>query len=94
MATTMSVSLGLVSVPVLVSPATEDHRVRLHEVHRRDGGRIRHRRVCDLDGQEVDYPDVARAVKMPDGTMAGRCRAGAAAAADNARDRGAGVRRS
>jgi len=70
MATTMSVSFGLVSVPVLVSPATENHRVRLHEVHRGDQGRIRHRRVCELDGQEVAYQDVARGVELPDGTMA------------------------
>jgi DNA end-binding protein Ku len=70
MATTMSVSFGLVSVPVLLSPATEDHRVRLHEVHRSDGGRIRHRRVCELDGQEVAYQDVARGVALPDGTTA------------------------
>lgn len=67
----MSVSFGLVSVPVLVSPATEEHRVRLHEVHRMDGGRIRHRRVCELEGQEVACQDVARGVEMPDGTMAG-----------------------
>lgn len=65
----MSVSFGLVSVPVLVSPATEDHRIRLNEVHQRRGGRIRHRRVCGLDGQEVAYTDVARGVKAPDGTM-------------------------
>lgn len=64
----MSVSFGLVSVPVLISPATEDHRVRLHEIHRGDSGRIRHRRVCELDGQEVDYRDVARGVELPDGT--------------------------
>lgn len=70
MATTMSVSFGLVSVPVLVSPATESHRVQLHEVHRGDGGRIRHRRVCELDGQEVAYQDVARGVALPDGTTA------------------------
>ncbi|MGW3954027.1 non-homologous end joining protein Ku [Streptomyces sp. NPDC004752] len=70
MAITMSVTFGLVSVPVLVSPATEEHRVRLHEVHRSDGGRIRHHRVCELDGQEVAYQDVARGVEMPDGTTA------------------------
>ncbi|MFI1169835.1 Ku protein [Streptomyces sp. NPDC020801] len=70
MAITMTVSFGLVSVPVLVSPATEEHRVRLHEVHRSDGGRIRHRRVCELEDQEVAYQDVARGVEMPDGTTA------------------------
>ncbi|TLS46154.1 Ku protein [Streptomyces montanus] len=69
MATAMSVSFGLVSVPVLVSPATEDHTVRLHEVHRGDcGGRLRHRRVCELDGQEIPSQDVARGVERPDGT--------------------------
>lgn len=67
MATAMTVEVGLVFVPVMVSPATEDHRVRLHEVHRGDQGRIRHRRVCELDGQEVDYRDVARGVELPDG---------------------------
>ncbi|MFE8950367.1 Ku protein [Streptomyces sp. NPDC007856] len=64
MATTMTVAFGLVSVPVLVSPATEEHRVRLHEVHRSDGGRIRHRRVCELEGREVPWADVGRGVEI------------------------------
>lgn len=56
------------SPPVLISSATEDHTIRLHEVHRGDcGGRLRHRRVCELDGQEVAYQDVARGVERPDG---------------------------
>ncbi|MFJ2566535.1 Ku protein [Streptomyces sp. NPDC087568] len=70
MTTTMSVTFGLVSVPVLVSPATQEHRVRLHEVHRSDRGRIRHRRVCELEDREVPWTDVARGAEMPDGTLA------------------------
>ncbi|MCF3137112.1 Ku protein [Streptomyces olivochromogenes] len=70
MAATMSDCFGLVSAPVLVSPATDDHRECLNGVHRSDGGSIRHHRACELDGREVAHQDVGRGVEMPDGTMA------------------------
>jgi DNA end-binding protein Ku len=38
-------------------------------VHREDGGRIRFRRVCSLDGAEVPYEDVAKGYELPGGEV-------------------------
>src|SRR5918998_6685644 len=56
-----AVTFGLVNVPVKLYSATEDHDVPLHQVHDADGGRIRYRRVCELDGEEVPYDHIDRA---------------------------------
>ncbi|MCB7135375.1 non-homologous end joining protein Ku [Cellulosimicrobium marinum] len=56
-----AITFGLVNVPVKVYSATEDHDVPLHQVHEKDGGRIRYRRVCEIDGEVVPYEDIAKA---------------------------------
>lgn len=56
-----AVTFGLVNVPIKLYSATEDHDVPLHQVHDEDGGRIRYRRVCELDGEEVPYQHIDRA---------------------------------
>ncbi|PBC63878.1 hypothetical protein BKI49_12195 [Streptomyces sp. Tue6028] len=61
------ITFSLVSIPVSVHPATSQHRVPLHMVHDRGGGRLRYRRVCKLDGQELAEGEIARGVEMPDG---------------------------
>ncbi|MER6088868.1 Ku protein [Streptomyces bluensis] len=61
------ISYGLVSMPVRLFPATREHGVALHEVHVADGSRIRHRRVCEAEGREVDWPEVAKGYEAPDG---------------------------
>jgi DNA end-binding protein Ku len=64
-----SIAFGLVNVPVKVYSATQDHDIKFHQVHKTDNGRIRYKRVCELDGQEVDYRDIARAYESDDGQM-------------------------
>ncbi|MES1169365.1 MAG: Ku protein, partial [Leifsonia sp.] len=56
-----SLSFGLVNVPVKLYAATEDHDVPLHQVHDKDGGRIRYQRRCEIDGEIVDYEHIAKA---------------------------------
>src|SRR4029078_12102918 len=48
-----AVAFGLVNVPVRLYSATRENEVRLHQVHQEDGGRIRYRKVCSLDGETV-----------------------------------------
>jgi DNA end-binding protein Ku len=55
------VTFGLVSVPVRMYSATEDHDVELHQVHAPDGGRIRYRRTCEACGETVAREDIVRA---------------------------------
>jgi len=62
-----SLSFGLVNVPVKVYSATEDHDVKFHQVHAKDGGRIRYKRVCEVCGEVVDYRDIAKAYETDDG---------------------------
>ena len=56
-----SVAFGLVNVPVKVYSATEERDIRFHQVHEADGGRIRYKRVCELDGKTVEFADIAKA---------------------------------
>jgi DNA end-binding protein Ku len=62
-----AVSFGLVTIPIRVYAATEERGVSLHQVHAADGGRIRYRRICELDGEEVPYRDIAKGYQLPDG---------------------------
>ena len=64
-----AITFGLVNVPVKVYSATEDHDVSLHQVHAKDGGRIRYKRTCELDGEVVEYADIAKAFDDGDKTV-------------------------
>lgn len=64
-----TISFGLVSIPVKLYTATEAHDVSFRQVHAKDGGRIRYKRVCELDGEEVPYSDIAKGYELPDGDM-------------------------
>jgi DNA end-binding protein Ku len=62
-----SLAFGLVNVPVKVYSATEDHDVKFHQVHAKDNGRIRYKRVCEVCGEVVEYRDIARAYESDAG---------------------------
>ncbi|MDO5502933.1 MAG: Ku protein [Actinomycetia bacterium] len=64
-----AVSFGLVNVPVKLYSATENHDVQFRQVHREDGGRIKYKRVCSIDGEEVAYDDIAKGYETEDGEM-------------------------
>ncbi|MFJ3793492.1 Ku protein [Kitasatospora sp. NPDC090091] len=60
-------TFSLVSVPVGIVSATSEHKVPLHQVHATDGARVRYRKVCSRDGQEVPEEDIERGYELPDG---------------------------
>jgi DNA end-binding protein Ku len=64
-----SISFGLVMIPVKLYAATEQKDIVFRQVHRTDGGRIRFRRVCSLDGEEIPYEQVAKGYELPSGEM-------------------------
>ena len=64
-----SISFGLVSIAVKVYSATEEKDIAFHQVHREDGGRIKYKRICSIDGEEVPYNDIAKGYELPDGDM-------------------------
>ncbi len=56
-----SIAFGLVNVPVKLYSATEDHDIGLHQVHNKDGGRIRYQRKCEICSEVVAYEDIDKA---------------------------------
>ncbi|HYJ76852.1 MAG TPA: Ku protein [Kineosporiaceae bacterium] len=64
-----AVSFGLVNVPVRLFAATQEHDIRFHQVHREDGGRIRMKRTCSIDGEEVPYDQIAKGYESADGRL-------------------------
>lgn len=62
-----AISFGLVTIPVKLYAATEQHDVRFHQVHAADGGRIRYQRVCTVCGNEVGYGDIAKGYELSSG---------------------------
>ncbi|WP_406220640.1 Ku protein [Streptomyces decoyicus] len=65
-----TITWGLVTIPVTVHSATAPHPAPLHQVHTRcGGGRIRLRRMCEAEGVDVPYEQVARGWDAGDGRM-------------------------
>ncbi len=64
-----AVSFGLVSVPVKLYSATESKDISFRQVHAKDGGRIKYQRTCSIDGEEVEYADIAKGYETEDGEM-------------------------
>jgi len=56
-----AITFGLVNVPVKVYSATEDHDIALHQVHDKDGGRIRYQRRCEICGKIIDFDHIDKA---------------------------------
>lgn len=55
-----AISFGLVTIPVSVFPATEEKSLRFNQLHDEDNGRIRYKRVCEIDGEEVTYEHIVK----------------------------------
>ncbi|MFF8277583.1 Ku protein [Streptomyces lateritius] len=64
-----AISFGLVSIPIKLVNATESRSVSFRQIHTGDGGRIRYRKVCELDGEEVSQAEIGKAYEDADGTM-------------------------
>ncbi|MFD6424504.1 Ku protein [Streptomyces sp. NPDC060198] len=64
-----AISFGLVSIPVKLMNATENHSVSFRQVHLTDGGRIRYRKVCEVDEEEVTSAETGKAYEDADGTL-------------------------
>ncbi|MFE7777864.1 Ku protein [Streptomyces sp. NPDC057445] len=64
-----AVSFGLVSIPIKVVNATESRSMSFRQIHTADGGRIRYRKVCELDDEEVPASEIGKAYEDADGTL-------------------------
>lgn len=61
------VSFGLVTVPVGLYTATEDHTVHFHQLQRGTSDRIRNRRVNERTGKEVAGEDIVKGFEVGEG---------------------------
>ena len=59
-----AISFGLVTIPVSVYPATEEKSLKFNQLHDEDGGRIRYKRVCEKDGEEVSYDHIVKGYEV------------------------------
>jgi DNA end-binding protein Ku len=64
-----AITFGLVNVPVKVYSATEDHDLHLHQVHNKDGGRVRYQRRCEICHKIVDYENIDKAFEEGEQTV-------------------------
>jgi DNA end-binding protein Ku len=64
-----TISFALVALPAKLYAATEEHAVRLHEIHTTDSSRVEHRRFCKAEGREIPYEEIGRGWVTPDGRV-------------------------
>ncbi|MEU3500759.1 Ku protein [Streptomyces hundungensis] len=64
-----AISFGLVSIPIKLVNATENHSISFRQIHTEDGGRVRYRKVCELDGEELSTDEIGKAYEDADGSM-------------------------
>ena len=62
-----TIAFGGVFVPVKVHSATESKTVSFHEVHRDDGARIEHKRICPKEDREVPYKQIVKGYEVSEG---------------------------
>jgi DNA end-binding protein Ku len=62
-----AISFGLVTIPVRLFAATEERDVSFHQVHEKDGSRVRYRRICEKENTEIPYSEIAKGYELPDG---------------------------
>ncbi|MEV7244693.1 Ku protein [Streptomyces sp. NPDC093248] len=59
-----AISFGLVTVPINVVSATEDHSIRFHQFHTTDMGRVRYRKICELEDREVSQDEIGKGYEL------------------------------
>ncbi|TRO64116.1 Ku protein [Christiangramia sabulilitoris] len=58
-----SISFGLVSIPIKMYSGSEDRKLDLDMLDRRDNARIRYKRVNEDTGKEVEWKDIVKGFK-------------------------------
>ncbi|MEU4795911.1 Ku protein [Streptomyces sp. NPDC023327] len=64
-----AISFGLVSIPIKLVNATENHSISFRQIHTEDGGRIRYRKVCELEDREVTSAEIGKGYEDADGSI-------------------------
>lgn len=64
-----AISFGLVTIPIKVLPATENHSISFHQYHLEDMGRVRTRKICDLDGKQLTNAEIGKGFEVSKDTV-------------------------
>ncbi|MFJ4778232.1 Ku protein [Streptomyces sp. NPDC088762] len=64
-----AISFGLVSIPIKLVNATESHSISFRQIHLADGGRVRYRKVCEMDGEELSAAEIGKGYEEADGSI-------------------------
>jgi DNA end-binding protein Ku len=62
-----SIAFGLVNIPINVYPASEEHTLEFHILHKKDLSPIRFARICKADNQEVPYSEIVKGFEYEKG---------------------------
>ena len=55
-----AISFGLVTIPIHVTSATENHSIQFHQYHLEDMGRVRVRKICELEDREIAQSEIGK----------------------------------
>ncbi|MGW2861971.1 Ku protein [Streptomyces sp. NPDC001205] len=66
---TGAISFGLVTIPIRVVAATESHNINFHQVHLADMARVRTKKVCEIDGQQLFQEDIGKGYEVSKDTI-------------------------
>jgi DNA end-binding protein Ku len=58
-----------VTVPIHVVSATEDHSIHFHQYHLEDMGRVRVRKICEIEDREVTQDEIGKGYELSKDTL-------------------------
>ncbi|MEU4965416.1 non-homologous end joining protein Ku [Streptomyces smyrnaeus] len=61
------ITFGLVTVPVRMYAATEDHTTHFHQLQRGTNDRVRNKRINERTGKRVEYDDIVKGYEIAEG---------------------------
>ena len=62
-----AISFGMVSIPVKLYTATEDKDIHFNQLHAKDQSRIKQKRVCIEEDEEVEYDEIVKGYEISPG---------------------------
>jgi DNA end-binding protein Ku len=62
-----SINFGLVNIPIKLVTAVREKTIHFNQLHEKDGARIKYKKVCSKDGEEVPAEDIVRGYEIRSG---------------------------
>lgn len=62
-----AISFGLLHIPISLHTATQDNDIRFHQLCRKDGSRVKYKKVCASCGKEVSEDGIVKGFEIEPG---------------------------